>query len=162
MNIFLKKRVITIVLAIIIFVVFTGMSFSAEENKKANAYWLNFGIGAGTGLAFSGSVSYEFSGKIISLRSATALELLGSDDSMSDFGILFGLSPSKSKTYQYSGAIGVSMVNGGGENTIGLPIEAQFSVRAFPFLGVVFYGFGNINSKKSFFGITAGIQIGKF
>jgi hypothetical protein len=46
-------------------------------------------------------------------------------------------------------------------STVGLPIQIEISRATFPFFGAAIIGFVNINSIKTYGGITLCIQIGK-
>jgi hypothetical protein len=143
---------------------------SQECVSETHSYWINLGIGGGTfeGV-ISANVSYQFKRNILSIRGVETGEWYG-NNGMWDIGILYGLATNPSHT-QAAVGIGVALVGGKSEESllpdnaikkrIGLPIELQLFFRPIRFVGMGLYGFANINSEKSFVGVSLSLQFGK-
>jgi hypothetical protein len=140
------------------------------EHESEDHYWIGVGLGTGT-LGFpAGSInlSYQFDGSVITARGAIDGEIFGDD--LWDLALLYGISIGHGELYASAGA-GVAIVGGErshgifsqGEDipiTAGLAIESQLAWRPIPLLGVVLYGFADINTEESFAGVTMGVQVG--
>jgi hypothetical protein len=156
------------------------------QNVPSNLYKLSFGIGAGTmdigGIA---SFTFDLTGQFLSIRASETEELkfLSNNpvERVGDIGIIYGVSTQRSRWYASAGA-GISYVHsirqgaliqrsneifGSDEYeevsrvTVGLPIQVEISGSAFPFFGAAIIGFANINTLRSYGGITLCIQLGK-
>jgi hypothetical protein len=129
---------------------------------------------------FSESFSYQFGPHVISLRAAgdynyTGGFLLffgtGETSSISDIALLYG----RSDKGRASMAVGVGFVERKShqkyilgqptlqpekQTTVGLALEGQLYLPIAGWFGLGLYGFGNINSKASFFGVSVAIRLG--
>lgn len=174
-------RNLTFVYALAFVFIITNRAYS--QNTSENRYWL--GIGLGKSQFPSGMVAfgYDFNNKptLITARYTFNGEIL-SDNlpgiKVSEFGMLYGL-----RTGKFSFSTGLSGVWGtnrgkyissdpdpliSGSNiyesvkytTIGVPAEIRF-ITSTNDVGIGVTGFGNINAKRSFFGINVSVYIGK-
>ncbi len=132
-------------------------------------------------LGSSVSFSYQFGPHLISLRSAGDLNytsslgflfaLTGETSSITDVALLYG----RSDKGRASLAVGVGFVERRSrqkyilgaptlqpekQTTVGLALEGQLFLPISGWFGLGLYGFGNINSKKSFVGLCLAIRVG--
>ena len=138
---------------------------------RRDSYWLGVGLGAGSeDFAAHVNGSYRFGANLVSLRIASTAGIF--DEELTDYGLLYGRATRGARDrHLLSFAAGVSVVDGcsggglGGCNdvssVIGLPLEAQASYRPGKLLGIGLYGFANFNRRRSFGGVTLGVQIGR-
>jgi len=117
--------------------------------------------------------SYQFGANLISLRIASTAGLF--DTERTDYALLYGRATRGARErHLLAIAAGVALVDGcGGDGggflggcqdhsaIIGLPLEAQASYRPGKLLGVGLYGFANFNRRRSFAGLTLGLQLGR-
>jgi hypothetical protein len=132
-------------------------------------------------VAANASVSYQFGANLISLRSAETtnsdgffLFVTGEFTSAKDIALLYGRS-TKSPGSQASIAAGIGFVEITRQDFIlffpiseikteratGLALESQLFVQPASFLGLGLYGYANLNSKNSFYGVTLSLRLGK-
>ncbi len=152
--------------------------------------WVNAGLGPGSGggLAAAGSFNLQYKQLLLSARisgnttnfgdalaSAMFLGLIPVEtEEFTDYGLLLGLA-TRDKWIHASIATGVAMMSYRREVSgllkqeikkdvsakISLPVEAQLFFKPISFLGFGANIFGNINSEKSFGGVTFNLQLGK-
>lgn len=141
---------------------------------QPDTYWMHAGLGAGTeDFAGQAGLSYQHGAHLFSLRVAATSGLF--DDGFADIALLYGRATRVgTRRFRAAGALGISAVDGcvspgdgglGGcgdrKTVIGLPVETQLAWLPAAFLGVGLYGFANLNSTRSFAGVTLGVQLGK-
>ncbi len=159
------------------------------KSKKRDVFWFNLGLGAGNrGIAMGIAGSYLHKNMIFSTRliGNQSICLFGSNPcpSVTDIALLFGYMKRYS-SLRLSVAAGVSLVEGidkgdpipgtGGRGfftfpdyyddyyrAFGVPIEVQVFAAPVSFMGAGLYLFGNINSKRSFWGVMVSVQFGIF
>ena len=153
-----------------------GLAEAAQDSapvSRRDTYWLGIGLGAGSeDLAAQANGSYQFGANLISARIASTAGLF--DSEITDYGILYGRATRGARDrHLLSAAAGVSLVDGcdgsggflGGcqdqSAVMGFPLEVQASYRPGKLLGVGLYGFANLNSRRSFGGVTLGVQLGR-
>jgi hypothetical protein len=164
-------RVLLLVLAVSVL----AAESSAQENVPVVArdtYWMGLGLGVGSeDLGGQLNGSYQFGANLLSLR--TAITVGPFDDGFNDYALLYGRAtrPAHSR-YHVSAAAGIALVDGcnsdgflGGcqdkPTVVGLPLELQAFWRPGKLVGVGLYGFVNLNSSRSFAGLTLGLQVGR-
>ena len=141
---------------------------------RRDSYWLGVGLGAGSeDLAAHVNGSYRFGANLISLRIASTAGLF--DTELTDYAVLYGRATRGARDrHLLAAGVGVALVDGCGmegggflggcqdhSSIIGLPLEAQASYRPGKLLGIGLYGFANFNRRRSFGGVTLGVQIGR-
>jgi hypothetical protein len=120
------------------------------------------------GLAGSLNAAYQFNRHLFSVRATNVGELFG--DNFSDYGLLYGRVLAQTPLFVSVGT-GLAYVDGRRSEglfsdpepvdaTVGVPLEAQVSLRPLRFVGIGLYTFANVNGEESFFGATVSIQIG--
>lgn len=146
-----------------------------EKSNNVRRTWLGLGAGAANGLiAGSANLTFQFDKNLISLRTwgATTLCVTCEEDqpAFRDYSVLYGCA-TLSRSFHASLAAGPGIVAGNYgaddpfepgeklENTIGLALEGQLFVYG-SHAGIGLYGFANINSQKSFYGLTLSVQLG--
>jgi hypothetical protein len=169
---------------------FTSAAFlHAQENTSAppsNLWWMNLGAGYSSGpdgqFGMPGLLlgfSHKSKLGLLSFRAAYFEDFqicffggCGSPDKAWDAGALYGVS-SKSNTAFASVSAGIGLAGGrrgGGKGftTVGIPLETQLFLTPFrrarkhPLdLGFGLYGLGDINPKKSFWGMLFCLQFGR-
>ena len=184
---FMKACLINIFIFSLLFSQVDSTSNAGDLQKTSySLYKLSLGIGVGT-MDIGGVVSftYDFTDQFLSIHAVATDEfkLFGDNpvERIGDIGILYGISTRWSKWYASVGT-GVSYVHSAtrgklirssnetfgadeyeeiSRTTVGLPIQVEISGATFPFFGAAIIGFANINSIKTYGGITICIQIGK-
>lgn len=142
--------------------------------SRRTSYWLGLGLGAGSqDLAAHVNGSYQFAANLISLRVASTAGLF--DTELTDYGLLYGRATRGARDrHLLSAAAGVALVDGCGSEDrgflsncddhstiVGFPLEFQASYRPGKVLGIGLYGFANFNGRRSFAGVTLGVQLGR-
>jgi len=137
-------------------------------------FWVSGGLGVGSeDFGGSANVAFQHGSHLFSLRTAATAGLF--DDGFGDVALLYGYATPTSSRHHAGAAIGIAIVDGcvdpgdGGVfsscidqgTVIGLPIEAQLAWLPAKFLGIGLYGFGNINRRRSFGGVTLSLQVGR-
>ena len=85
-----------------------------------------------------------------------------------DFGFLAGVG-NHPGLLRYSVGAGIGQTtltftdgtNSHKESTVGVPLETQLFVQPFRFAGVGLYGYGDLNNKKSFWGWSISVALGR-
>lgn len=159
------------------------------QNKSRDVFWFNLGLGAGNrGIAIGIAGSYQYKNMVFSTRLVgnQRVCLFDSDPCpyVSDKALLFGYMKRYS-SLRLAVATGISLVEGidrgdpipgsGGSGfftfpdyyddyyrKFGVPIEVQIFAAPVSFMGAGLYLFGNINSRRSFFGVLVSVQFGIF
>lgn len=140
---------------------------SLPKNKK-EYLWVNLGLGAGNPIRFDTSVSmpvlvsisYQRKNSIISVRSILCGTFM-EEGTISDRAFLYGR-VIKSPSHFMTLGIGISIVHytvRRDSTTIGIPIELQLFQKKTSHFG--FYGYADLNSKKSIYGICFCLRIGR-
>ncbi len=156
------------------------------NNHTITKYWLNAGIGKcyfGPTIKFG--ISYEYNQNIFSFRYLKADEFRFSVGGGYNFeepplkfyeiALLYGI-PYRIHNMTLGFLAGIGYLNGIERGTLiqnrlyesikisqlSLPIEAYFKIEPFNYFSLGITGFGNINSKKSFFGGMIELSIGNF
>ena len=175
------------ILAVIVFL-YTSINLLAQEKSVQTKAWFSAGVGLGSFNSISGNfgtslglnLNYLRSGRSYKVRYVSVkdfnIDLYGSSrppESVWDIGALYGFERPRSKgSVIFSGGVsyvgGMKYIPGDYDNyernnisTIGLPLEAQFIWSFSSGLGLSTTLFGNINSEKSFGGVTLNLIFGK-
>lgn len=149
-----------------------GGAPKTEDELFADAY----------SIAAIASLSYQFKANLLSLRTAQVINMnnfffffgTGELSSVRDVAFLYGrVKTSENSRASLAAGIGfarsalqdavffVPTSRAKTEKAVGLALETQFCVQPTAFLGIGVNGFGNINSKNSFYGVTLSLQLGK-
>ena len=172
----MPERVARLVLAFLILI--PGFSEATVQEtappSRRDSYWLGVGLGAGSqDLAAHANGSYQFGANLISLRVASTAGFF--DTELTDYGLLYGRATRGARArHLLAAAVGVALVDGCGSDDggflggcddhasiLGFPLEFQASYRPGKLLGVGLYGFANLNGRRSFGGVTLGVQLGR-
>jgi hypothetical protein len=183
-NRLIKLSVVIYYIFMIIGTLFAGGKISNNNEQKSSG-WLSFGIGqCYFGPTFNTSFSYSYKKNIFTIRYLKASEFrfdpggTNYDDpalSLKEIGVLYGRS-SRNKQLLFSILAGIGLVNGidrGKQieynkyekiniSTFGIPLEAKFRIELSRYVGIGGSCFGNINTKKTFFGGMLELYLGKF
>jgi len=169
-------RAVRLVLAFLVLVPSFGEAAVQETAplSRRDSYWLSVGLGAGSqDLAAHANGSYQFAANLISLRAASTAGLF--DTELTDYGLLYGRATRGARDrHLLSAAVGIALVDGCGSDDsgflggcddhatiVGIPLEFQASYRPGKVLGIGLYGFANFNRRRSFAGVTLGVQLGR-
>lgn len=156
-------------LAILLAAAWLAPAFAAAEGRP----WLGFGLGGGrfsgaAGVAGHVDAGWALEKTFVSVRLAGVADNLGcifceSKGDRGDVALLFGHQWPRDSGLG-SIAAGVGYVKGQhlAGSTLGLALEARLMARLSRGFGFGLYGFGNINSKDSFFGVTLAVRFGGF
>jgi len=102
------------------------------------------------------------------VKTVTLIGLFDGIDYTNDTGILMGwlynkdcmqFSASAGLAYVYGGKKASFLNNGRRYSTIGIPLEIQAFWKTFDHLGIGIIGFGNLNSKRTFFGGVLALRV---
>lgn len=160
-----------------------------HNNKSRDLFWFNLGLGGSNrGIAMGIAGSYQFKNMVFSTRLIGNQSVCFSESNpcpwVSDIALLFGYMKRYS-SLRLALATGISLVQGidrgdpipgsGGSGfftfpdyyddyyrKFGVPIEVQVFAAPVSFMGAGLYLFGNINSRRSFFGVMVSLQLGIF
>jgi hypothetical protein len=178
------------IIFVLIFLILTVNNLHAQEKDSTENFiqnssaWLRLGLGKSYfGPTTNVSLSYAYKNNIFTARFLKADEFrFGVDGSVfpnpsigfKEFGLLYGLSQ-RNDIVLVSASAGIAYVNGidrGREispyhlyeqvniSTLGFAYEAELRVEFANFIGMGFTFFGNLNSKRNYYGgmlmITAG------
>lgn len=143
---------------------------SAQADSTSQRLWVDLGSGQGTykqGSAGVLSANYRRNEHFFTLRSAINSSTFSGAllDAALLYGRAFGLPPvwiSNQHIWHVSAGAGFGFVWGdfAGGDTIGLPMQAQFSFHPIGGIGLSVTAFYNLNLEQSFGGVTIGVQIG--
>lgn len=170
----MPRRICRMVLAFLVVVPAIGEATMQDPAPitRRDTYWVGVGLGVGSedaGGHLNGS--YQFGANLISLRAAVTAGLF--DDGVNDYALLYGRATrGAGDRHHLAAALGVAVVDGcersGGlsncefsRSVIGLPLELQAFWRPGKLVGLGLYGFANLNSTRSFAGLTLGLQLGR-
>jgi hypothetical protein len=168
MNLLFKKFTLTLFLFLLQICSMAAPAQDLQPQSEGNPVWVNLGLGLGsriyfdTSFSFAGVVNgtYQTGNQIICVRGAANVALM--DAAVSDMGILYGR-VIKNSSHYLSLAAGIAVVryedDGKKLERFGIPFELQFFFRRRSHLGL--YGFANINSRKTFFGLCLCLRIGR-
>ncbi len=139
--------------------------------------WASGGLGVGSDeFGVSANVAFQHGSHLFSLRTAATAGLFQDHDGFRDVALLYGYATPTSSRHHAGAAIGIAIVDAcvdseGGlfsssscidqRTVLGLPIEAQLAWLPAKFLGIGLYGFGNVNRRRSFGGVTLSLQLGR-
>jgi len=155
------------------------------DNNTITKYWLNFGIGKcyfGPTLKFG--ISYEYNQNIFSFRYLKADEFRFSAGGYNfdepplkfyEIAVLYGY-PYRTHNMTIGFLAGIGYLNGIERGThiqnrlyesieisqLSLPLEIYFKIEPLKYFSLGVTGFGNINTKRSFFGAMIELSIGNF
>jgi len=145
--------------------------------------WIGAGVGASSaGYGGSANLSLQYGATVVSLRTAEVTDApFWSREDFSDVGVLFGVGTVGGEFSHASVAAGIAKVSGTlygysgsffstqdprradttsvGPN-LGLPFEVQGFFQA-GVIGIGLYVYGDINSVRSFGGVSLYVQVGK-
>ncbi len=173
------------------FLIFAVNNLQAQEKDSTKNFiqnssaWLRFGFGKSYfGPTTNISLSYAYKNNIFTARFLMADEFrFAAGDShfeepplsVKEFGLLYGLSQ-RNAIVMMSASAGIAYVNGierGREirfedlyekvniSTMGFAYEAELRVEFVSFIGMGFTFFGNLNSKRNYYGGMLIITVGK-
>lgn len=157
----------------------TGEDFL--NSSAITKYWLNAGIGkCYFGPTLKIGMSYEYNQNIFSFRYLKADEFqfsAGGDPPLKfyEIAVLYGY-PYRVHNMTISLLAGIGYINGIERgmliqnklyesikiSQLSIPIETYFKIEPFKYFSLGITGFGNINSKRSFFGAMLEISMGNF
>jgi len=174
-----------------IFLIFTVNNLRAQEKDSTENFiqnssaWLRLGLGKSYfGPTTNISLSYAYKNNIFTARFLKADEFrFGVDGSafpepsigFKEFGLLYGLSQ-RNSIVMMSASAGIAYIKGldrGREiryhdlyekvniSTVGFAYEAELRVEFTSFIGMGFTFFGNLNSKRNYYGGMLMITVGK-
>jgi hypothetical protein len=166
-------------------IISSGSSSSLQDtssNSKTHHYWVNLGSGIGWvdgglgedpgGISGGAGFSYQTGPSLLSIRWVAIAELQldlwgtsGPAEGVWDVGALYGRIAKTSWGLASVSAglslVGVSDNKGVSTYHPGIPVESQLFWTPTSAFGIGLYAYGNLNSKKSFFGALLCLQIGK-
>jgi hypothetical protein len=171
-----QKSRVSSFLIVLSLLLFTFSMFTQDlysEPQSIEGKWFNVGLGMGyihgynraasciSGTLRKGNTTYSihFAGLFRPLSGAEY-------DTAWDLGVLYGkaLTPPNS-LFLISGGIGLSLgrvtVKYDYVSTIGIPVEAQLLFKPFSSFGIGLYGFANLNTQQSYYGVTLCFTIGR-
>lgn len=167
----MKKKLSLVI--IVLMCVVSGSLFGQYSQPLNNwkTSWLSLGLGIGNNvdlynddpivnLAMVANYTFKKGKSVLSLRSALCTMILSA--SVADVGVLYGrVFESPSTQVIVSAGIGIVQFGDVAESTqhLGLPFEVQLFFSKTHRVGL--YGFGNINAKKSFYGVCLCLRLGK-
>jgi hypothetical protein len=152
-----------------------------SSNTKEHHYWVNMGGGGSWvhgglgedegGISGGISLSYQTGSSLFSIRGVEneefKLDLFGYSgppEKVWDIGVLYGrVAKASWGLASISGGVGIvgaSDDEGITSYRLGIPVESQLFWTPISTMGIGIYGFANLNSKKSFIGALACVQIG--
>ena len=143
--------------------------------------WLTLGAGRGffgtkTGIGAHVSITFQFGANVLSMRSSGTGDILetlfgnsGDIVGTSDWGVLYGRATPPGRVHaSIAAGIGSARVYRGaasGDPTttvhFGVPLEGQLFLRVSSVVGVGLYGYGNLNKDRSYWGLSAAIELGR-
>jgi hypothetical protein len=148
-----------------------GILLTPSVAAAGGKVWAGFGVGGGHfagGGGLAGHVDTGWlqgktiiSGRLAAVADSGECILCETRGDRIEMGLLLGR--------QWSGASGLGSIAAGighvkGQHlqgsTVGLALEARLMGRAGRGVGLGLYGFGNLNSKDSFFGLTLALRLG--
>ena len=170
-----KNQIFSIYLCLtVIFLLIVNNSNYAQPVKQ-NFFWIGFGIGEGSVENFKGDMavrlaaSYQFNKNLLTVRFLQDGEFMLGGMVLNDYSLLYSRIFTSSAFFTSFG-VGLGLIHGEEKSLFdenkkikirfGLPIETQLFWRPLRFIGLGLIGFGNINSKKSFYGYALSLQIG--
>lgn len=169
-------RLETAVLAIMLLVSIPADATSQSPVAPTrDRFWVSGGLGVGSeDFGVSANVAFQHGSHLFSLRTAATTGLFDDHDGAGDVALLYGYATPTSSRHHAGAAIGIAIVDScddreGGffsscvvqRSVLGLPIEAQMAWLPAKYLGIGLYGFGNINRRRSFAGVTLSLQLGR-
>jgi hypothetical protein len=166
-------------------ILFPGDSHSYAQDTSSNIeehhFWANMGGGGSWvhgglgedegGISGGMSFSYQKGSNLFSIRGVVNEEFKldlwgysGPPEAVWDVGALYGrIAKASWGLASISGGVGIvgaSEYEGVTSYRLGIPVEGQLFWTPTSILGIGIYGFANLNSKKSFIGALACVQIG--
>lgn len=151
--------------------------------QRRSAYWVTLGAGRGyinhTGsVALYASYNYQRGANLFTVRGTGVVDFLGGlfsgltgkseTTGASDIALLYGRARRPGHAFvALAAGVGVAQVTRDSSGTSHrtyrptLPLEAQITWRPVPYLGVMALGFASLNTRQSFTGIIAGVQLGR-
>ena len=159
----------------------TAIVPAAAQTPPQRTWWVTVGAGRGffgteTGLGAHVSVSHQFGANLLSLRSSGTGDILetlfgspGTVIGTSDWGVLYGRASTHGHLHR-SLAVGIGRARvyravASGDPTatthFGVPLEGQLFARLGGVFGLGLYGYGNLNSDRTYWGLSAAIELGK-
>jgi hypothetical protein len=166
----------TVIRPLLIALILLPMSLSkAEEKETAVNSWVTAGLGFGEPVGLAGSISanlrykYVIGGaRVIGIADvAGGFDLFECTDEMTEKAFLVGVATDILGPYVAAISVGISEVTGTicnassrdrSVSTFGVPIDIQVLPKRR--VGLALRGFININSERSFWGITLNLALG--
>lgn len=154
---------------------------AAAQTAPRPTFWVTVGAGKaffGTRNALGAhvSVTYQFGASAVSVRSSGTYDFIetlfaspGEIVGASDWGVLYGRSTPRGRLRgSLAAGIGMARVYRGGFSAaatttthFGVPLETQLFFRVSGVWGLGLYGYGNLNSDQSFWGLSAAVELGR-
>ena len=148
-------------------------ALTAQEAPAGWRLWSALGFGGGgsadgDGLALVGQLVFQRSPHHLALRATGIGEPYDpASCPMGDVGLLYGRTATGpvghatiASGFALTDADGCDATAGGQPLTLGVPIVAEVALRLLPFMGVGLQAFANLNSRGSFGGVVAFLQLG--
>ena len=156
---------------------------ASGQGASRSTWWITLGAGRGffgggteTAIGAHISASYQFGANLISVRSSGTGDILenlfgnpGDIVGTSDWGVLYGRASTHGHLHR-SLAVGIGTARvyraaASGDPTstthFGVPLEGQLFLRVGGVFGLGLYGYGNVNSDKTYWGLSAAIELGR-
>lgn len=152
---------------------------AAAQSVPRTTWWGSLGVGVGfasspADLAGYLGVTVQRGHHVFAVRNSTVVSFLGAifngfgdstDTEVSDVGLLYGRArPSGSFHAAVAAGLGVATVRGGAGGTrrhLTVPLEGRLGWRPTGVVGLVLVGFASINARRSFGGLTLGLELGR-
>ncbi|HEY6091494.1 MAG TPA: hypothetical protein VIV83_05850 [Gemmatimonadales bacterium] len=157
-----------------------GQAHAQRQSSSRN--WVTLGLGQATwgGLTELGgqfTFSHQRGRMVVTGRGLVGFDLLGDvlqvpgmNTSVEDYGLMVGAG-SRPGLIRYSlgAGVGAATITRKGSSgsadshtkTFGVPLEGQLFLQPIPFVGLGFYGYGDLNKQKSFWGWSISVALGR-
>jgi hypothetical protein len=149
----------------------TAAPSSPLAAQDRSRMWLGAGIGSAArtdeagGAALMGELVFQVKHHHFALRALGAADPFSeNDDHFGEVGLLYGRTALRKWGHaSIAGGLALTAISpcpNGGCTTLGLPVVAEVSARLGPVFGVGLQGFGNLNSRSSYYGFALFLQLG--
>lgn len=156
---------------------FLLVGLASAQSENHNFYWFEFGLGTShtkeNVSCINLNAAFQFNQNLLTARMTHSGELFGTV--LNDYSMLYNRAFTSSvSVFHVSIGCGLGFVNGKIshgffsdkkpdkiETVLGLPFEARLFWRPLKYLGIGLYGFVNLNSEVSVYGLTLSFQEGK-
>ena len=155
------------VLAIGLVLVPVGLRAQETAAARTAGVWVSGGLGGGSeGVALLAELAYQTGAHQLSIRGTLMADLY--DDAVADLGVLYARAwQSRNWNLALGGGIGYMATehcpecSGELREAVGVPLMARAVWHPIGALGLGLYGFGNVNTLRSFAGLALTVSIGK-